>query len=1191
MFRKHIETILLKRCFTSNLYLAPRLYLKRDFLTGLFFIVCICCIPYLLLPTITLADTRYEDKVFTQNITLSKANQPYYFSGQTRINQDVEVVVEEGVHVYIDGAITLMGRLALNGASNAPIFIESTSINQKPITLIGGDLFATNIQVTNSNGFLDAFATSTVFLDNSRFEHINSFAGSSVITVWGGSVLDIKNSTFKDINSFYGIEIFNQSFANISTTSFERVGNQTSIVSYNSSILSISKSSFLGSLSNEKALEIWNDSHVNINLSSFEEFGTVGISLFSNAIAEITNTTFYKNKTGIESYNSNIQILQSEIFGNIDTGAILYGGSIDATNNWWGSETGPKSIEYNPNGQGDVYQGSGAISPWKDKKDIQKPVCCSSILFIPGMQGSRIYKKSTFTENQLWEPNSNSDVKKLYLNDDGYSIDKTLYLRDIIDRTNITYGGDADIEIYKGLIHSLNGLNTNYSIEDWQFAAYDWRMSPNTVVTEGTKYGGKIPTGKEIDNFQYIQIEDQITQMVEISKTQKVTLVAHSYGGLVTKRLLTHLIQKGKIGLIDKVIFVAVPEQGSPNALFALLHGDNQDIGSGFIVSKSIMRKFAQHMPSIYSLLPKTISQSTGSLIYGMSATNTVATAVPSVSSISNMYKFIFNELTRPSTVDWVETNIPIIGNKKVKEKIDIESTSTFVKPQVEPDYENIRFYNILGVGLDTVESISYTKGACGNTYMHPLLMSSNCGLDHYSNFSPLGDGVVLATDVFEDTLFQTNTVLNTLQNASTKRWGEKYIFNIAEYNRKKNKNYSHSNIISSPPVVSTLMQIFLNNIGVHDVLPEYMTRHGGVLYGGNSSGSTAPDAPDTIGISEIKQNANTLISNVYDVEKYQISASDSVVISTKDKLDNYVGINFPALTDSKTTQVIPVKTTIPNSSVSHIGSAYYVRTEVLPSTVTLSPDSTMISQQADNEVPLEIDFRIKEFLPIQVQQDSIPNKTDIENSTKDIAVFENIPITEYSKIDISIESSTSSPQNTTPQPIEIEMKVTNVYDNIFSETILYKVSPSISSYPVLVQTPDQSESGSSEVGGNGGTGNNNGSTTISETGQSFIQPIDIENLIEIIRSEISTSGLRSNFKNRYLLKLKSIEKNYKSPLASKKRQARSYTDSTTISLASIIKDLNRPRFLYYRGGMNKPEASFLYSRFVKLSNAFQSLL
>ncbi len=431
---------------------------------------------------------------------------------------------------------------------------------------------------------------------------------------------------------------------------------------------------------------------------------------------------------------------------------------------------------------------------------------------------------------------------------------------------------------------------------------------------------------------------------------------------------------------------------------------------------------------------------------------------------------------------------------------------------------------------------------------------------------------------------------MNASQNTFANRWGEKYIFNIAEYNRKKNKNYSHSNIISSPPVVSTLMQIFLNNIGVHDILPEYMTRHGGVLYGGNSSGSTVTNTPNTIGISDIKQNANTLISNVYDVGKYQISASDSVVISTKDKLDNYVGINFPALTDSKTTQVIPVKTTIPNSSVSHAGSSYYVRTEVLPSIVTLSPDSTIIAQQTNDEIPLEINFNIKEILPVQVQQDSIPDRSDIENSTKDIAVFENIPITEYSKIDISIETSTSSSQNTIPQPIEIEVKVTNEYDNIFSETTLYKVLPSISPYPVVIQGSDQSVGGSSGGIDGGGIGNNSGSTTIPETGQSSIQPIDIESLIEEIRNEISTSGLRSNFKNRYLLKLKSIEKNYKSPLASKKRQARSYTDSTAISLASIIKDLNRPRFLYYRGGMSKPETSFLYSRFMKLSNAFQGL-
>ena len=56
-----------------------------------------------------------------------------------------------------------------------------------------------------------------------------------------------------------------------------------------------------------------------------------------------------------------------------------------------------------------------------------------------------------------------------------------------------------------------------------------------------------VPTG------QYKKMEDQVTSMALISKTKKVTLLAHSYGGLVIKRFLTYMLQKGKINLIDKV--------------------------------------------------------------------------------------------------------------------------------------------------------------------------------------------------------------------------------------------------------------------------------------------------------------------------------------------------------------------------------------------------------------------------------------------------------------------------------------------------------------------------------------------------------------------------------------------------------------------------------------------------------------
>ena len=65
----------------------------------------------------------------------------------------------------------------------------------------------------------------------------------------------------------------------------------------------------------------------------------------------------------------------------------------------------------------------------------------SSVLFIPGLQASRLYEGTVLNcslncEDQLWEPNANSDVEDLYLDESGNSIRSNIYTRDIILETN-----------------------------------------------------------------------------------------------------------------------------------------------------------------------------------------------------------------------------------------------------------------------------------------------------------------------------------------------------------------------------------------------------------------------------------------------------------------------------------------------------------------------------------------------------------------------------------------------------------------------------------------------------------------------------------------------------------------------------------------------------------------------------------
>lgn len=420
--------------------------------------------------------------------------------------------------------------------------------------------------------------------------------------------------------------------------------------------------------------------------------------------------------------------------------------------------------------------------------------------------------------------------------------------------------------------------------------------------------------------------------------------------------------------------------------------------------------------------------------------------------------------------------------------------------------------------------------------------MSPNCGLDHSPNFTQIGDGVVLSDDVLG------TGITNATQGG---RWGEKYVFNIGEYNRKNVKNYGHANIVSSPPVISALMQIFMNTVGEY-ALPAYITKHGGTRRGGSeiSSGSS--------GFSYVGLGTNV------PHKRYQISTSDTVLISGKNTLGQIVGTLFSlmytnALTNSKS-QILPIINTAPNSDMSHFGNSYYIHTETLPGTLNIIPDRT-VSQS-------EFSLVIKEITPVVSPQNQTPSQNQSQDQTKIIASFENIPITEYSTVEVKID-----PASTT----QMQMVVTDTYDDVYTNTVTYVVTSLSSGSPNAVLV--------NPVSSNNADNANGGNTQSPQTGQGG--SVDIVYLVGLIRTEIQKSGVRANFKQRYILKLNTIEKNYKTLVESKRLIAKKHSKETTASLVAILKDLQRSRSLYYRGGMRKSEAAFLYSQFLRLSQAF----
>ena len=231
-----------------------------------------------------------------------------------------------------------------------------------------------------------------------------------------------------------------------------------------------------------------------------------------------------------------------------------------------------------------------------------KTDCFSNVLFLPGIEASRLYKPAVFgsNENRLWEPDNDTDVTNLFLDQNGKSVITDIYTRDVMDDA---YG---IIGIYGSFLDTLKDLKSSGKIADYSAAAYDWRLSLDDILNGGTVTGsGDSEQISYIDATTSPYIISELRRLVASSKSGKVTIVAHSNGGLVAKALLKRLADTNDplLSKIDRLIFVAVPQLGTPEAIAADLHGYEQDIMLGKL-SAHEARQFAQNSSPAYNLLP-----------------------------------------------------------------------------------------------------------------------------------------------------------------------------------------------------------------------------------------------------------------------------------------------------------------------------------------------------------------------------------------------------------------------------------------------------------------------------------------------------------------------------------------------------------------------------------------------------------
>ena len=254
--------------------------------------------------------------------------------------------------------------------------------------------------------------------------------------------------------------------------------------------------------------------------------------------------------------------------------------SIMAENNFWGDESGPYSEELNPAGLGEAILGNVSFDPWCANIDCKTRY---PVIIVPGLLGTEISKLTADGPEKLWLDLARNllDIgdefmDALQFNEDLTPFDTSLTIGDVI-RKKVLDLTLVDVKVFDysdGLINEFK--NQGYiENEDLFLFPYDWRYGVSEDIVTKLKQ----------------KISDILTQ----TGSDKVDIVAHSMGGLITKKYVVDNPEH----YLNKVVMVGVPNTGAPKAVKNLIVGDGN-----LLTANSAMKKISKNMPAAYDVLP-----------------------------------------------------------------------------------------------------------------------------------------------------------------------------------------------------------------------------------------------------------------------------------------------------------------------------------------------------------------------------------------------------------------------------------------------------------------------------------------------------------------------------------------------------------------------------------------------------------
>ena len=443
--------------------------------------------------------------------------------------------------------------------------------------------------------------------------------------------------------------------------------------------------------------------------------------------------------------------------------------------------------------------------------------CFSNIMFFPGVMGSRLYDEDGV---ELWLSGSDDKQNKLSLNQNGKSINNISTKNDTerkegeIDETGLlddTYG----FNIYESFINKLRDLKRDQTIKDYAFIPYDWRLSLDDIINNATTTESGYLKFTEAQEFKDSFILSKLRELQKTSKSGKVTIVAHSNGGLVTKALLQKLKEEKDplYDQIDKVVLIAVPQLGTPSAVTGLLHGTG--VGTWPVnLSNERSRGLSLNMPTIYNFLPTEGFFSKVSPIIEFAGNDIGIGTLDSYGDSIDTYKeftdFLlnkegriipsFSEITDPATINETFLN----ESKEAHKKLDDFTFSTSTK-----------VYQISGFGLYTTTGLKYEKDrkCIFDTSVLTTINHTPVCL-YYKNTFKVNTKETVNGD-------ETVLVGSTQAMMAENYWVDLAGYNGAGFLGSQNKDRQHKDILEVSHILTFLTSLFQDE----ETLPQYISK------------------------------------------------------------------------------------------------------------------------------------------------------------------------------------------------------------------------------------------------------------------------------------------------------------------------------------------------------------------------------